>query len=599
MVQHPSEVDIIFVGACAAAGRLAAANPGLEILLVEQGPNNLNDPSIITPGLAKEHLAPDSKNTLTWVANKSDMLNGRIPIVYSGGVLGGGSSMNWMVYSRPSASDFDDWNVPGWGSKDLIPLLRKLETYHPATGRDTHGYDGPVHISYSNHYSTTAQEYLDVCARRGVPLVEDVMDTKTGHGCQTGHRQDAAHRYIHSQASNKSLHILTKTMVVRVIFHGIKATGVEVVVNKRQVPDADQTPQIITARKLVVVSSGTIGSPVVLQRSGLGCAQRLSKIGIHCIADLPDMGRQYKDHTSVASIYHVANDTETLDCLINQEPGFMERCIAEFTNGKGFLTSNTIDAGSKLRPTPRELNDMGPAFLEVWKRFYEPAPDKPVVLETVLNGFPRPQSGVPGGDRFMLIAHMQGYPVSRGHVYITSIDPYAPPDFESGFLDEQADVDVLVWGYKKCRQVFAEVARRMPSYRGEYVLQHPKFPEGSAAACVRLDRPPATEMEDIVYTLEDNAAILDFVRQEGGTTWHGASTREPYEMQANGTVAMKPREKGGCVDARLNVYGTADLKVADLSILPDNVGANTNCTALLVGEKAAMLIAEDLKLNVP
>ncbi|KAG8730878.1 hypothetical protein FRC12_020027, partial [Ceratobasidium sp. 428] len=260
MVQHPSEVDIIFVGggtaACAAAGRLAAANPGLEILLVEQGPNNLNNPSVITPGLAIDHLAPDSKNTLTWVANKSDMLNGRIPIVYSGGLLGGGSSMNWMVYSRPSASDFDDWDIPGWGSRDLVPLLRKLETYHPAAGRDTHGYDGPIHISYSNHYSTTAQEYLDVCARRGVPLVKDAMDTKTGHGCQrlakfihptTGHRQDAAHRYIHPQASNKSLHILTGTMVVRVVFDGIKATGIEVIANKRQVPGADQTPQIITA----------------------------------------------------------------------------------------------------------------------------------------------------------------------------------------------------------------------------------------------------------------------------------------------------------------------------------------------------------------
>ncbi|KAG8707907.1 hypothetical protein FRC09_001551 [Ceratobasidium sp. 395] len=128
----------------------------------------------------------------------------------------------------------------------------------------------------------------------------------------------------------------------------------------------------------------------------------------------------------------------------------------------------------------------------------------------------------------------------------------------------------------------------MPSFRGECAALHPKFSEGSAAACVSLDGPPPSEIEDIVYTPEDNAAIETFVRDMAGTTWHSIAT-----------VPMKPKEQGGCVDGRLNVYGTTNLKVADLSILPSNVGANTNSTALLVGEKAAMLIAEDLGLILP
>ncbi|KAG8790342.1 hypothetical protein FRC12_012128 [Ceratobasidium sp. 428] len=240
----------LYFSACVAAGRLAAANPGLEILLIEQGPNNLGEPTVVTPGLFMTHLAPDSKTALFWQGNKGSGLNDRAPVVASGGVLGGGSSINFMMYARASASDFDDWNTPGWGSKDLIPLLKKLETYHVAPGRDTHGYNGPVNVSYSNYCAPIAQEFLDAHVRKGVPLVEDMMDTKTGYGCQrlpkyidpiTNYRQDAAHRYIHPQANNKSLHILTKTKAVRVVFEGTKAIGVEVVANKAQVPDADET----------------------------------------------------------------------------------------------------------------------------------------------------------------------------------------------------------------------------------------------------------------------------------------------------------------------------------------------------------------------
>lgn len=193
---------------------------------------------------------------------------------------------------------------------------------------------------------------------------------------QTGRRQDAAHRYIHSQASNKSLHVITETLVVRVVFDGVKATGVEVVANKNQKPGADQTTRIITARKLVVVSAGAIGSPLILQRSGVGSAERLSKIGVNVVVDLPDVGCNYEDHSSSVPTFHVADDAETLDPIMAKEPGVMERYLPQFAYGQGFLSSNLNDAGSKLRPTPEELKEMGPAFQDLWKRYFEPAPDK-------------------------------------------------------------------------------------------------------------------------------------------------------------------------------------------------------------------------------
>ncbi|KAB5588488.1 hypothetical protein CTheo_8072 [Ceratobasidium theobromae] len=623
MTDHPVEVDIIFVGggatACVAAGRLAAANPGLDILLVEQGPNNLNEPTIIAPGLFLTHLAPDSKNTLFWKGSKNKAVNDREATIasastlhnyrwYFGGWLKASftysrsdailncyclSSINFMMYARAAASDYDDWKTPGWGSKDMIPLLQKVETYHVTPGRETHGYGGPVNVSYSGYFAQVAKEYLDVCARRGIPRVEDIMDCHTGHGSarlakwidpETGRRQDTAHCYIHTQSGNESLHIMTQTLVTRVIFDGTKAIGVEVIGNKNQDPDADQTPRKIIARKLVVLSAGAIGSSIILQRSGVGEAARLSKLGVDVVVDLP-VGANYEDHSSCIVPYHVSDDLETLDVILGQDPEVLAPYVAQFAQGKGFLTTNANDAGSKLRPTAEELKSMGPAFNELWKRYFEPAPDKPVFVQTIVNGFLGPRTGIPKNSRFMMVANILGYPASRGHVYITSTDPYAPPDFRTGFLEDQADVDAHVWMYKKSRR---ETLRRMPSFRGEYALLHPKFPTGSAAACLRLDGPLPEDVQDIVYTPEDNAAVEDYVRQRSDTTWHSIAT-----------MRMKPKDEGGCVDARLNVYGTSNLKVADLSILPSNVGSNTYSTALLVGEKAAILIAEDLGLSSP
>jgi alcohol oxidase len=114
---------------------------------------------------------------------------------------------------------------------------------------------------------------------------------------------------------NKSLHILTKIKVVRVLFHGTRATGVEVIANKEQDADADQTPHIITVRKLVVASSGAVGTTIVLQRSGIGAVDRLAKAAVKTVVDLPGVGATYQDYTLVIIPFHVPDDTETIDSI--------------------------------------------------------------------------------------------------------------------------------------------------------------------------------------------------------------------------------------------------------------------------------------------
>lgn len=126
--------------------------------------------------------------------------------------------------------------------------------------------------------------------------------------------------------------------------------------------------------------------------------------------------------------------------------------------------------------------------------------------------------------------------------------------------------------------------RRTKMYRGEVALGHPKFPAGSPAACVELDA-ELSDVKDIEYSAEDDKAIEQWLRENIGTTWHSL-----------GTAKMAPRDKMGVVAPNLDVHGVQGLKLADLSVPPENLGANVNNTALLIGEKAADIIIKELGL---
>jgi choline dehydrogenase-like flavoprotein len=161
-------------------------------------------------------------------------------------------------------------------------------------------------------------------------------------------------------------------------------------------------------------------------------------------------------------------------------------------------------------------------------------------------------------------------------------------DFDVGFFTDPHDIDlkVQIWAYKKHR----EIMRRTRMYRGELALGHPMFPSGSKAACIETTTTDngnnTDDIRDLEYSAEDDRAIEQWLRENINTTWHSL-----------GTAKMAPREDKGVVRPNLDVYGTMGLKVADLSIAPENVGANTNNTALLIGEKAAAIIIKELGLG--
>lgn len=112
------------------ASRLAEADPTLSILIVEQGQDSFNVTNVIYPALFERNTLPDSDTALFWKANRSPQLADREPVVETGGILGGGSAINWMVYTRGQWDDFDSWNTSGWSAEELLPLLRKVLLFH-------------------------------------------------------------------------------------------------------------------------------------------------------------------------------------------------------------------------------------------------------------------------------------------------------------------------------------------------------------------------------------------------------------------------------------------------------------------------------------
>jgi alcohol oxidase len=189
---------------------------------------------------------------------------------------------------------------------------------------------------------------------------------------------------------------------------------------------------------------------------------------------------------------------------------------------------------------------------------------------------------VPEGQ-YVTVGNYTAYPYSRGHIHITGPAHDDPLDFDVGYLSDKHELDLKkqVWAYKRSR----EIMRRTKMYRGEVEAGHPTWPEGSKVASTDMTE-ALSDVKDLEYSAEDDKAIEQWVRQTVMTTWHSIST-----------CRMAPREENGVVDERLNVWGTKGLKLADLSIAPENVGANTNNTAIMVGEKAADIIIKDLGLG--
>ncbi|KAL6694340.1 GMC oxidoreductase domain-containing protein [Trichoderma pleuroticola] len=637
----PDEFDIIVAGGgscgCVVAGRLANLDHNLKVLLIEAGESNLNNPWVFRPGIYPRNMKLDSKTASFYESRPSKWLAGRKAVVPCAHVLGGGSSINFMMYTRASASDYDDFQAKGWTTQELLPLMRKHETYQRASqNRDIHGFEGPIKVSFGNYTYPIKDDFLRAAESQGIPVVDDLQDLVTGHGAEhwlkwinrdTGRRSDSAHAYIHAtRAAHSNLYLACNTKVDKVIIENGRAVGVQTVPTKPLVSGQPPT-RVFRARKQIVVSGGTLSSPLILQRSGIGDPAKLKAAGVNCLVNLPGVGLNFQDHYLTFSVFRAKPDVETFDDFVRGEPEVQKRVFDEWhLKGTGPLATNGIDAGVKIRPTEQELKEFEswptPHFKDGWKSYFKDKPDKPVMHYSVISGWFGDHMLMPPG-KFFTMFHFLEYPFSRGSTHIKSADPYDSPDFDCGFMNDERDMVPMVWGYIKSR----ETARRMDAYAGEVETMHPFFeydsparahdmdlattkayalpgnlsagithgswssylPEADTKAAVNtLSSNKVNTRQELKYNSNDIKAIEEWVKRHVESTWHSLGTCSMAPKEGNSIV------KHGVLDERLNVHGVKGLKVADLSICPDNVGCNTYSTALLIGEKAAMLVAEDL-----
>lgn len=232
--------------------------------------------------------------------------------------------------------------------------------------------------------------------------------------------------------------------------------------------------------------------------------------------------------------------------------------------------------------TPAEVAAQPEAFQKLWHRDFAHEKTKPLMLIGKVNAFLGDQTTVEQGQ-YITFGCYTAYPWSRGSIHANSATAINDYTFDNGFFSDESDVTSQIWSYKVAR----EIARRLPYATGELAVGHPEFQQGSKAALGDEDYKSTDDKQDVEYSAEDDAVIDAFVRNNVNTTWHSL-----------GTCPMKPLDKGGVVDGSLNVFGTQGLKCVDLSIVPENVGANTNNTALVVGEKAASIIASELGIKI-
>jgi alcohol oxidase len=399
-----------------------------------------------------------------------------------------------------------------------------------------------------------------------------------------GKRQDAATCYLHpllNDGKHPNLHVLLESQVKRILFDNNKAVGVEFRLNPTFGGIASET-KTVKARRLVVVSCGACGTPSVLERSGVGDQKILQAAGVPLVAAAPGVGNGYQDHHLALYPYLNSLDaTDTLDALVFGRLGSPEELIRQQHPMLGW---NAQEVQGKARPTDAEVAALGPEFKEAWDREFKNHPEKPMVAFSVVAGFPVDPSLADAGPG-LAISIFTLYPLSRGHIHITGPQVEDPVDFDTGFLADAGGLDIKKhqWAYKKQR----EIMRRLPSYRGEMAAHHPPFAPGSQAATLsRRDGPLPADVPDIEYSAEDDAVLEKWLRENVSTTWHSL-----------GTCKMAPRDKNGVVDANLGVYGVEGLKIADMSIVPRNVAANTNNTALAIGEKAADIFIKELGLS--
>ena len=294
--------DYIVVGAGSAGSVLAAelASSGAQVLVVESGGND-DAPTILNPSIWFYNLGSQLDYHLPILANPR--LNNRHFNMALGHVLGGGSSINALVWGRGMQRDFDGWaknGATGWSFADVLPVFKAQEDWEGGENQ-WRGAGGPVHVRRPRDPHPAARAFLDAARQIGIPIVDDMNGPmQPGAGYinmnigKDGTRVSAARAFLRPALNRPNLTLLLNSDVQKVTFRGKRATGIRIVV--------DGAPRDINAEREVILTAGGVGSPKLLMLSGIGDASDLRRLGIDVVENLPGVGQNFQDQVLVLGV---------------------------------------------------------------------------------------------------------------------------------------------------------------------------------------------------------------------------------------------------------------------------------------------------------